>query len=101
MSDQPPADPSSQPSAPDLDSTPDEPEPVETRASWRDTLSSVGLPSTAEGWFTLALVSLATFFVAWNLQPDLVVQDTTPTGGTWVPTCGRRRTSGCCCRSSG
>jgi len=90
MSDQPPADPSSQPSALDLDSTPDEPEPVETRASWRDTLSSVGLPSTAEGWSTLALVSLATFFVAWNLQPDLVVQDTTPTGGdmgahVWSP----------------
>ncbi|MGB1682378.1 MAG: hypothetical protein ACPHFO_08565, partial [Acidimicrobiales bacterium] len=35
-------------------------------------------------------MSLATFFVAWNLQPDLVVQDTTPTGGdmgahVWSP----------------
>ncbi|MEM8708851.1 MAG: hypothetical protein AAGE98_20475, partial [Actinomycetota bacterium] len=45
---------------------------------------------SAQHYATFALVALSTVFVAWNVQPDLWFDDTTPTGGdmgahVWSP----------------
>ncbi len=52
--------------------------------------AAAGFPTSAPTWFTLGLVGLSTLFVAWNVQPDLWFEDTTPTGGdmgahVWSP----------------
>ncbi|MEM9468197.1 MAG: hypothetical protein AAGA90_22700 [Actinomycetota bacterium] len=49
-----------------------------------------GLPVSGRTVFTVVLVALSTLFVAWNVQPDLWFEDTTPTGGdmgahVWSP----------------
>ncbi|MEO0493104.1 MAG: hypothetical protein AAF081_06785 [Actinomycetota bacterium] len=81
------------PLAPDLDG------PADRAAPEPDDLETVGLEPQPDPWApwvgpeqvaTLVLVALSTIFVAWNVQPDLWLDDTTPTGGdmgahVWSP----------------
>ena len=79
MSDHTLAEPASAPAPTEVAAeTPPEPEPTG------------GSPVSTRAVFTAVLVGLSTVFVAWNVQPDLWLQDTTPTGGdmgahVWSP----------------
>ena len=83
MSDHTLADPAS--------ATPESADPVEPEL---ETMIAAeprpAFPVSGRSLFTAVLVTLSTVFVAWNVQPDLWFQDTTPTGGdmgahVWSP----------------
>ena len=65
-------------------------EPYDSDGAVPASRSTTGFPISGRTIFTAVLVTFSTLFVAWNVQPDLWFENTTPTGGdmgahVWSP----------------